>query len=74
MPERGAACFNPSRDVVAAPYSYKQEAVANETYLSPEAAFDPTSIPTDRLLFFAGSIKMNEPDYSGGVRQVRLRV
>jgi hypothetical protein len=66
MPHKGAACFAPERDIVAAPYSYRQEAIANETY----SAFDPADIQKERLLFFAGSIKMNEPEYSGGVRQV----
>jgi hypothetical protein len=66
MPQKGAACYNPQRDIVTAPYSYRQEATANETY----AGFDPTAIPSDRLLFFAGTIKADEPDYSGGVRQV----
>jgi len=66
MPQKGEACFEPERDIVAAPYSYKQEAIANETYSS----FDPNAIPSERLLFFAGSIHTDEPDYSGGVRQV----
>lgn len=65
MPQKGEACFEPERDIVAAPYSYKQEAIANETYSS----FDPNAIPSERLLFFAGSIHTDEPDYSGGVRQ-----
>lgn len=67
MPQKGAACFEPARDIVAAPYSYKQEAIANETY----AEFKPEDIPSERLLFFAGSIHLEEPEYSGGVRQVR---
>jgi hypothetical protein len=66
MPQKGAACFEPERDIVAAPYSHRQEAIANETYSS----YDPAQIPNERLLFFAGSIHTDEPEYSGGVRQV----
>jgi hypothetical protein len=66
MPQKGATCFEPERDIVAAPYSYRQEAIANETYSS----YDPEQIPNERLLFFAGSIHTDEPEYSGGVRQV----
>lgn len=66
MPRKGAACFEPERDIVAAPYSYRQEAVANETYTH----FDPAQTQFERLLFFAGSIHLDEPEYSGGVRQV----
>lgn len=67
MPRKGAACFEPERDIVAAPYSYRQEAVANETH----SHFDPAQTRFERLLFFAGSIHLDEPEYSGGVRQVR---
>lgn len=70
MPQKGAACFEPARDIVAAPYSYKQESVANETYTD----YNPADIPSERLLFFAGSIHMDEPEYSGGVRQELWRL
>jgi hypothetical protein len=66
MPAKGAACYKPERDIVAAPYSYQQETIAKETF----ATFDPNHIPEGKLLFFAGSIKEKEYEYSGGVRQV----
>lgn len=66
MPEKGAACHKPERDVVAAPYFFQQGTIAKETYSN----FNPNEIPTGKLLFFAGSIKLDELDYSGGVRQV----
>lgn len=67
MPDKGAACFRPDRDIVAAPYFPQQEVIAKETF----KAYDPNAIPTGKLLFFAGSIREQERDYSGGVRQVR---
>eukprot|EP00878_Enallax_costatus_P016506 GHUV01017315.1.p1 GENE.GHUV01017315.1~~GHUV01017315.1.p1 ORF type:complete len:576 (+),score=57.68 GHUV01017315.1:463-2190(+) len=66
MPQQGASCHIPERDVVAAPYSWQQELLANETYRT----FNASSVPNGSLLFFAGSIRENEPEYSGGVRQV----
>eukprot|EP00775_Hariotina_reticulata_P004063 gene4063-4310_t len=65
MPDQGAACYKPQRDIVAAPYSYQQETLAKETF----ATYDPNYIPQGKLLFFAGSIKEKEYEYSGGVRQ-----
>ncbi|KAF8062027.1 glucuronosyltransferase [Scenedesmus sp. PABB004] len=70
MPRRGAACHVPLRDVVAAPYFAGQEALAKETY----AAFDPATVPSGRLLFFAGAINRDRPEHSGGVRQELWRL
>lgn len=69
MPQRGASCHVPERDIVAAPYSWQQEVTANETYKT----YDAEKIPNGTLLFFAGSIRETEPEYSGGVRQVGIR-
>lgn len=68
MPDKLFGCFNPARDVVAAPYFQNQEVLARATYSS---SFKPAAVPQGRLLFFGGSIRMNEPEYSGGVRQVQ---
>lgn len=70
MPQQGAACHTPERDIVAAPYSHQQELTAQETYETLK--YDPQQIPNRTLLFFAGSIRPDEPEYSGGVRQVSI--
>jgi hypothetical protein len=66
MPRKGQGCFNPLRDILAAPYFPNQATVANHTY----SKFNASHIPTQRLAFFAGDIRPDQLDYSGGVRQV----
>jgi hypothetical protein len=68
MPRKGQGCFNPLRDILAAPYFPNQAAVANHTY----SRFNASYIPSQRLAFFAGDIRPDQLDYSGGVRQVGI--
>jgi hypothetical protein len=64
-------CFHPLRDISAAPYWLGQADVAAAAHglNGQNASFDIHSIPAERLLFFAGGIRHEDPAYSHGVRQ-----
>ena len=59
-------CFHPIRDVVVPPFGLGLAEDAIDTYLS-----DPKSLPArGKLLFFAGGIRANDPEYAGGTRLI----
>jgi len=66
LPNQRWGCFRPSRDIVAAPYWLGQGRVARGTW--EVGPFNTSEIPP-RLLFFAGGVRRDQPDYSNGVRQ-----
>lgn len=71
LPNKGASCFEPARDIVAAPYSVKADTTAAKTY----ADFDPANFPKKELvLFFAGGILPEDPTCSGRIRQVKTSI
>jgi len=63
-------CFHPLRDVVAAGNLDINGRIAKETYVDrPQNPQMPLPNRTT-LFFFAGGNRPNEPDYSGGARQL----
>eukprot|EP00955_Chlamydomonas_euryale_P045560 353182-Chlamydomonas_euryale.AAC.52 len=61
-------CFNPARDIVAAPYNDLGQADAQNTYA--EIVASKGAAPNrEKLFFFAGGVRPENTHYSGGVRQ-----
>lgn len=64
------ACFHPLRDVVAAPYLHLASKLALETYLPKFRPKEMIMPNRTRLFFFAGGVRPEDKEYSGGSRQL----
>jgi hypothetical protein len=67
------ACHRPSRDIVAAPFFDRQEALVNRSFPAAAGAAGGAVDKNGSLLFFAGDVRQADRSYSGGARQVGVR-
>jgi hypothetical protein len=63
-------CFHPLRDVVAAPFLNLASKIALETHLPDFRPKEMVMPNRTRLFFFAGGVRPEDEQYSGGSRQL----
>lgn len=64
-------CFKNGRDIVMPPYFHPKMAIVTPLHkqLAEPGGAEQLLAQKDKLFFFSGDIRHNEPEYSGGVRQ-----